>query len=333
MAVALQLLAAALLLPPHRGTPRPTRWPRSARGAISMGSKGKSSFAAYTISGKGSDIFPLPAHRAAIQVHKKHKGAGCPPSKAPAEHVPPLLRGRLDARGLRVLHLDPPVWIVDGFFSAEECESYRALAEDAQRALRLEQSATFSASTATARTSATWFIRYQDAPQLLARAAALLGRPVDHFEEPQLVRYEPGQRFTWHYDAIPPSMLANGGQRIATLLVYLNDVETGGCTAFRDLREGGTDGDGQPKRLAVQPKKGRALLFFPSDADGAPDERTLHAGEPAKEDKWIAQLWLHEKPYTPANLPMGTCQREGDAAARAFAKEWQLEPPPPLISE
>ena len=37
---------------------------------------------------------------------------------------------------------------------------------------------------------------------------------------------------------------------------------------------------------------GRALIFCPAAADGTPDERTLHAGEPADADKWIAQVWL-----------------------------------------
>ena len=79
-------------------------------------------------------------------------------------------------------------------------------------------------------------------PTLLSRAAALLGvEELARFEEPQLVRYRPGQCFNWHYDAVPPTLLGNGGQRVATLLVYLNDVHDGGCTAFRDLRAGGTD--------------------------------------------------------------------------------------------
>ena len=51
------------------------------------------------------------------------------------------------------------------------------------------------------------------------------------------------------YDAVPPTAMHNGGQRLCTLLVYLNDVEGGGCTAFRDLRAGGTDASGAPVRL------------------------------------------------------------------------------------
>ena len=77
-----------------------------------------------------------------------------------------------------------------------------------------------------------------------------------------------------------------------TLLVYLNDVPEGGRTSFRDLRAGGTDDAGKPLRLMVAPQKGRAILFCPAAADGVPDDRTLHAGEPTAqgEDKWIAQV-------------------------------------------
>ena len=103
-------------------------------------------------------------------------------------------------------------------------------------------------------------------------------------------------------------MLANGGQRVCTLLVYLNDVPQGGRTSFRDLRAGGTDAAGKPLRLAVAPKKGRALLFFPSDlASGVPDERTLHAGEPtaAGEDKWIAQASRRRR-LRPMWVPRGS---------------------------
>ena len=44
-----------------------------------------------------------------------------------------------------------------------------------------------------------------------------------------------GQQFTWHYDAIQPHLKDSSGNRIATLIVYLNDCKSGGETAFRDL--------------------------------------------------------------------------------------------------
>ena len=145
----------------------------------------------------------------------------------------------------------------------------------------------------------------------------------------QLVRYQPGQRFTWHYDAIPPTLLPHGGQRVCTLLVYLNDVPDGGRTAFRDLRAGGTDESGTPRRLQVAPKKGRAIIFCPAAAeDGAPDERTLHAGEPTAdgESKWIAQLWLHESSYAPS-VPKGSSQADALPLVHSFAGERGLRLP------
>ena len=122
----------------------------------------------------------------------------------------------------------------------------------------------------------------------------------------------------WHYDAITPNYLTPGrGQRLATLLVYLNDVPSGGSTTFRDLRAGGISDAG---RLAVSPKQGRALLFFPSAADGEPDFRMEHAGEAAKHDKWIAQIWLQDGGPYEAHVPAGTSQAEGTRLAREYAE-------------
>ena len=44
-----------------------------------------------------------------------------------------------------------------------------------------------------------------------------------------------GQQFTWHYDAIQPHLMDSSGNRVATLIVYLNDCDSGGETVFRDL--------------------------------------------------------------------------------------------------
>lgn len=63
-------------------------------------------------------------------------------------------------------------------------------------------------------------------------------------------------------DAFPPSFVKqNRFQRQATLLVYLNDVPTGGTTHFDRLD------------VSIQPECGKALLFFPAFADGTPDPR------------------------------------------------------------
>ena len=138
-------------------------------------------------------------------------------------------------------------------------------------------------------------------------------------EEPQTVRYRKTEKFTWHLDALGPNENKPelGGQRLATLLVYLTDLdpEEGGATMFRDL---GKD----DKPLKVRPKKGSALLFFPA-AGGVPnapfDVRTLHCGqavsEDAKHDKWISQLWLRQSAYTPTAPPNNSHEKATVAIA------------------
>lgn len=177
--------------------------------------------------------------------------------------------------GLKVIHNDPLVLEIDSFFDDRLCDEFITRAvEQGER----YNSQTFAANTATQRTSTTWYLKYDQVPEFLLKANQLTNKLIETFEEPQVVKYELGQQFSWHYDALPVSLNKNGGQRVATLIVYLNSVATGGATAFKDLK------------LQVRPVKGKALLFFPCMADGTPDDRTMHAGQVAGDTKWIAQL-------------------------------------------
>lgn len=189
---------------------------------------------------------------------------------------------------LRLLHRSPPVLAVENFFTKEECDDVKrvALSEEERGPVKV-QSATFSALAQSKRTSTSWFCYYSQVPALIAKAHHILGIPtLEQMEEPQIVRYKTGEEFSWHYDEVPRNQLNNGGQRLATLLVYLNDVseDAGGGTIFRDLK------DGEENMLAMKPKEGSALLFFPAFRDGRPDDRTLHKGEVAGEEKWIVQM-------------------------------------------
>mmetsp|Transcript_143516 Transcript_143516/g.458953 ORF Transcript_143516/g.458953 Transcript_143516/m.458953 type:complete len:145 (+) Transcript_143516:617-1051(+) len=108
------------------------------------------------------------------------------------------------------------------------------------------------------------------------------GTPIGELtgEYPQVCHYRSGEYFSAHEDAFPVCEAQRSNyQRRATLLVYLNDVERGGCTTFEGLG------------LEVRPRRGTALLFFPAFADGRPDVRTRHAAEAAEAEKWIAQVW------------------------------------------
>mmetsp|Transcript_39910 Transcript_39910/g.56241 ORF Transcript_39910/g.56241 Transcript_39910/m.56241 type:complete len:452 (+) Transcript_39910:89-1444(+) len=231
----------------------------------------------------------------------------------------------------RVLHVDPMVLLVEDFFTAEECDKYIALSENPSKgpdAPMQSRSKTVGkdALAKAQRTSTTWFHHYKTLPELMAKASRLFGLDgINRWEEPQTVRYRRNEKFTWHLDALAPSnsLEESGGQRLATLLVYLTDLteEEGGATMFRDL--GGSDGP-----LRVRPKKGSALLFFPA-AGGIPnvpfDIRTLHCGEAVAEhsqqDKWISQLWLRQRKYTPT-APAGNSHA---AAVETVAAYCSLE--------
>lgn len=157
-------------------------------------------------------------------------------------------------------------------------------------------------------------------PILLQKIHALTNKPYGHMELPQVARYTDSQRYVEHYDGVDPhtdagrAFCANGGQRIATVLCYLNDVAEGGATAFRC---GGMGAPPLPRarslplcaglsrrptetgvhrryNFEVKPKKGNALIFFPGKMDGELDTDALHAGMPAIDTKWVSQVWIRQ---------------------------------------
>lgn len=108
----------------------------------------------------------------------------------------------------------------------------------------------------------------------------------------QVLHYNPGGYYKPHYDYFDPAfegnknVLLRGGQRAATFMVYLCDVEEGGGTSFPQMNFMGA------------PKTGRALFWKNVKEDGSPDPDTLHAAEPViRGEKWIFTKWLREKEF------------------------------------
>lgn len=120
------------------------------------------------------------------------------------------------------------------------------------------------------------------------RIAALLHIPVNHGEGLQILHYLPGQEYEPHFDWFDPTqpgfsaVTARGGQRIASVVMYLNTPEEGGGTGFPSIG------------LTVTAMRGSAVYF----AYETGDQASLHAGLPVlKGEKWIATKWLRERPY------------------------------------
>ena len=123
--------------------------------------------------------------------------------------------------------------------------------------------------------------------RVAARAAALFGLPRSCCETLQLVRYaSPAAFYKPHLDCLEEAgQVLLGGQRVGTVLVYLNDVAEGGHTSFAKLG------------LSVQPVKGDAIVFFPATLEGKLDDQYLHAAEPAVDIKWVSQIWIRQTAY------------------------------------
>jgi hypothetical protein len=119
-----------------------------------------------------------------------------------------------------------------------------------------------------------------------ARIAALSGLPLGGFEDSAILHYGAGEEYKPHYDFLDatPAMapeIANGGQRVATLLIYLNEGYEGGETDFPSARR------------RFKGRKGDALIFWNVTPNGQPDPLTLHAGLPPKSgEKWLFSQWI-----------------------------------------
>lgn len=109
--------------------------------------------------------------------------------------------------------------------------------------------------------------------------------PSNQAEPPMLMKYQAKERFLPHYDFIEPSMIEEGkGQRVKTLLLYLNDDYEGGETYFNKLD------------LTVKGNAGDILIFDNVDTEGNPDHQTQHEGkEIIRGTKWLLSVWFRDK--------------------------------------
>ena len=120
------------------------------------------------------------------------------------------------------------------------------------------------------------------------RIANQLGAPLGCLEMSQVLHYDVGQEFVLHCDFLDPQAMreeiARNGQRIMTVLIYLNDDFEGGETSFPRLR------------LNHRGRRGDALVFGNLDAAGRPDPQSQHAGcSPSKGEKWVFSQWVRDR--------------------------------------
>ena len=189
--------------------------------------------------------------------------------------------------------LHPRVVVLGSVLSDAECDELVALARQ-----RLARSETFLLEEGVSqvhegRTSeGMFFLRGENelCRRIEARLAALCQWPVENGEGLQVLRYGPGAEYKPHFDYFDPAkpgsrgILQRGGQRVATVVMYLNTPARGGETTFPEAK------------FDVAPVKGNAV-FFSYDRPH-PMTGTLHGGAPVIEgEKWVATKWLRLGAY------------------------------------
>lgn len=212
----------------------------------------------------------------------------------------PDLRGspRLLDLGDRVVQVlaqmhSPRMTVFGQFLSDEECDALMDAARPRMQRSLTVQTVTGGEELNADRTSNGMFFRRGESEvvaRVEARIARLLNWPVENGEGLQVLQYRPGAEYKPHYDYFDPSepgtanIVRRGGQRVATVVMYLNDPVRGGGTTFPDVG------------LEVAPQRGNAV-YFAYDRPH-PATRTLHGGAPVLEgEKWVATKWLREREF------------------------------------
>ncbi|TNF59584.1 MAG: 2-oxoglutarate-dependent dioxygenase [Burkholderiales bacterium] len=189
---------------------------------------------------------------------------------------------------------NPRVIVLGGLLSVDECEGLIEAARPRMARSLTVQTQTGGEEFNPDRTSQGMFFQRGESElvsRIEARIARLVCWPVEHGEGLQVLHYRPGAEYKPHYDYFDPdepgtpTILKRGGQRVATVVMYLNQPQQGGGTTFPDVG------------LEVAPVQGNAV-FFSYDRPH-PATRTLHGGAPViRGEKWVATKWLRERVFT-----------------------------------
>ena len=180
----------------------------------------------------------------------------------------------------------PQIEIVGEFLTASECLSIIRCAS-----ARMQPSPVMASggnAFEDSRTSTGMFFERGELPliaELEQRLSNYFHFPIENGEGLQVLRYTAGQQYKAHHDHFDATTfsgeqaLQRGGQRVATVLMYLN-TPTGGVTDFPDA--GAT----------VYANEGVAVCF--RYEEGQP-RKSLHAGTPVEDgEKWVATKWVRK---------------------------------------
>ena len=189
----------------------------------------------------------------------------------------------------------PMIAVLDGVLSEEECDELIRRSSDKMRRSTTVDPLTGKHEVIADRSSEGTFFQLNADPfiaRLDRRISEVMNWPVENGEGLQILHYGTGGEYKPHFDYFPPEdpgsqvQMTIGGQRVSTMVMYLNEVEEGGTTIFPEIG------------LEVVPKKGSAVYFEYTNSHGQLDKLTLHGGSPVtRGEKWIVTKWMRQRRY------------------------------------
>jgi len=204
---------------------------------------------------------------------------------------------RVAARAAR-----PMLAVLNGVIDAEECEELIALARPRLAPSTVVDPQTGQNVVSGQRSSFGMFFRLQEnalIARLDRRFSEVMNLPIENGEGIQILHYPTSGQSTPHFDFLIPSNSANhasltrSGQRVSTMVTYLNDVEGGGETVFPEAG------------WAVSPQRGNAVYFEYCNSMNQRDHASLHASSPVERgEKWVATKWMRQRRFISADEPV-----------------------------
>ncbi|KAJ4960438.1 hypothetical protein NE237_020348 [Protea cynaroides] len=233
----------------------------------------------------------------------------------------------------------PRAFLYEGFLSDEECDHLIKLAKDKLGRSMVADNESGKSIKSEVRTSSGMFIsKAQDeiVKTIERKIAAWTFLPEENGESIQVLRYKHGEKYEPHFDYFFDKVNQEfGGHRVATVLMYLSNVEKGGETVFPDAEskivqpKDDSWSDCAKNGYAVKPKKGDAILFFSLHPDATTDPSSLHGSCPVIEgEKWSAAKWIHVRSFDkPKHSGIEECVDENVNCSRwAASGECQKNP-------
>ncbi|GMH32459.1 hypothetical protein BSKO_00293 [Bryopsis sp. KO-2023] len=211
--------------------------------------------------------------------------------------------GREQWRGeVNLLSWAPRVYHLKGFLSDFECDHLKELGKPTLHASSVVDHDTGKPKPSNARTSqGTFLARGMDdvVSRVEERVAQVTMLPVSHQESMQILRYQQGEKYSPHHDFFhheTHTSVSAGGQRIMTVLMYIETPLEGGETVFprADRRSSGPGWSACARAgMSVKPIKGDAVMFYSLFPNGTADASSLHGSCPTLQgEKWSATKWI-----------------------------------------